>query len=72
MTLVLIDSLDQHLYLTTPVMNIYLHISYFSYACKTEGEKEISRLFSTLCVNCLSAIPEYSRFILNCQVSFKL
>ena len=28
---------------------------------KTEGENGISRLISTLCVNCLSTIPEYSR-----------
>ena len=38
-------------------------MSHFSYACKTEGENGISRLISTLCVNCLSALPEYSRFI---------
>ena len=50
----------------------YLHVSHFSNACKTEGENEISRLISALCVNCLSVIPEYSRVILNSQVSFKL
>ena len=38
-------------------------MSHFSYACKTEGENEISRLIWALCVNCLSVIPEYSRFI---------
>ena len=42
-------------------MNIYM--SHFSYACKTEGENGISCLISAVCVNCLSAIPEYSRFI---------
>ena len=40
---------------------MYLHMSHFSYACKTEGENGISRLISSLCINCLSAIPEYSR-----------
>ena len=30
---------------------------------KTKGENEISCLISTLCVNRLSVIPEYSRFI---------
>ena len=40
-----------------------LHMSHFSYACKTEGENGISRLISALCVNCLSCIPEYSRII---------
>ena len=38
-------------------------MSHFSYACKTEGKNGISRLISTLCVNCLSSIPEYSRII---------
>ena len=33
----------------------------FAYACKTEGKNGISRLISTLCVNCLISIPEYSR-----------
>ena len=42
---------------------IYTYMSHFSYACKTEGENGISRLISTLCVNCLSYIPEYSRII---------
>ena len=37
---------------------IYIYMSHFAYACKTEG---ISRLISALCVNCLSSIPEYSR-----------
>ena len=36
---------------------------HFSYVCKTEGENKISHLISTLCVNRLSVIPEYSRFI---------
>ena len=40
-----------------------LNMSHFSYACKTEGENGISHLISTLCVNCLSAILEYSRII---------
>ena len=40
-----------------------LDMSHFSYVCKTEGENGISHLISALCVNCLSAIPEYSRFI---------
>ena len=39
------------------------HMSHFSYACKTEGENGISCLISVLCVNCLSAIPEFSRII---------
>ena len=39
------------------------NMSHFSYACKTEGQNVISRLISALCVNCLSAIPEYSRII---------
>ena len=38
-------------------------MSYFAYACKTEGKNEISRLISALCVNCLNSIPEYSRII---------
>ena len=37
------------------------YISHFAYACKTEGKNGISRLISTLCVNCLISIPEYSR-----------
>ena len=41
----------------------YIYMSHFSYACKTEGENGISRLISALCINCLSAVPEYSRFI---------
>ena len=36
-------------------------MSYFAYACKTEGKNGISRLISGLCLNCLSSIPEYSR-----------
>ena len=36
-------------------------MSYFAYACKTEGKNGISRLISGLCVNCLISIPEYSR-----------
>ena len=40
-----------------------LHMSYFAYACKTEGKNGISRLISALCVNCLISIPEYSRII---------
>ena len=39
------------------------HMSYFAYACKTEGKNGISRLISALCVNCLNSIPEYSRII---------
>ena len=44
---------------------VYKHInmSYFAYACKTEGKNGISRLISALCVNCLNSIPEYSRII---------
>ena len=38
-----------------------IYMSHFAYACKTEGQNGISRLISTLCVNCLSSIPEYSR-----------
>ena len=37
------------------------YMSYFAYACKTEGKNGISHLISGLCVNCLSSIPEYSR-----------
>ena len=37
------------------------NMSHFSYACKTEGKNGISHLISGLCVNCLSAILEYSR-----------
>ena len=40
-----------------------LDMSYFAYACKTEGKNGISRLISALCVNCLNSIPEYSRII---------
>ena len=40
-----------------------LNISHFSYTCKTEGKNGISCLISTICVNCLSSIPEYSRII---------
>ena len=36
-------------------------MSYFAYACKTKGQNGISHLISTLCINCLSSIPEYSR-----------
>ena len=36
-------------------------MSHFAYECKTEGENGISSLICTLCVNCLSTIPEYSR-----------
>ena len=36
-------------------------MSHFAYVCKTEGKNGISRLISTLCVNCLISIPEYSR-----------
>ena len=39
------------------------NVSYFAYACKTEGKNGISHLISTLCVNCLISIPEYSRII---------
>ena len=38
-------------------------MSYFAYACKTEGKNGISHLISTLCINCLNSIPEYSRII---------
>ena len=41
----------------------FLYMSHFSYACKTKGENGISHLISILCVNCLSAILEYSRII---------
>ena len=40
-----------------------LNMSYFAYACKTEGKNGISRLISALCVNCPNSIPEYSRII---------
>ena len=40
-----------------------MYMSHFTYACKTEGKNGISRLISTLCVNCLISIPEYSRII---------
>ena len=40
---------------------IIIHMSYFAYACKTEGKNGISHLISGLCINCLSSIPEYSR-----------
>ena len=36
-------------------------MSHFAYAYKTEGKNGISRLISTLCINCLISIPEYSR-----------
>ena len=39
------------------------YMSYFAYACKTEGKNGISRLISALCLNCLISIPEYSRII---------
>ena len=42
---------------------ILKHMSYFAYACKTEGKNRISRLISALCVNCLNSILEYSRII---------
>ena len=45
------------------ILKMYMYMSHFSYACKTEGENEISHLISALCVNRLSVIPEYSRFI---------
>ena len=38
-----------------------INMSHFAYACKTEGKNGISSLISTLCVNCLISIPEYSR-----------
>ena len=38
-----------------------MNMSHFSYACKTEGKNGISHLISAVCINCLSAIPEYSR-----------
>ena len=38
-------------------------MSHFSYICKTKGENGISHLIATLCINCLSAILEYSRII---------
>ena len=38
-----------------------IYMSHFAYACKTEGQNGISHLISTLCVNCLISIPEYSR-----------
>ena len=40
-----------------------INMSYFAYACKTEGKNGISRLISALCINCLISIPEYSRII---------
>ena len=47
----------------THIPVIVIHMSHFSYACKTKGENGISHLISALCVNCLSAILEYSRII---------
>ena len=44
-------------------MNQIIYMSRFSYVCKTERENGISHLISAQCVNCLSAILEYSRFI---------
>ena len=41
----------------------HIYMSHFSYVCKTEGQNGIFHLMFTLCVNCLSAIPQYSRFI---------
>ena len=38
-------------------------MSHFSYACKTKEENGIFCLISTLCINYMSAIPEYSRII---------
>ena len=38
-----------------------IYMSHFSYACKTEGENGISHLISALCINCMSAVLEYSR-----------
>ena len=38
-------------------------MSHFSYVCKTEGQNGIFCLMFALCLNCLSAILEYSRFI---------
>ena len=40
-----------------------LHMSHFAYACKTKGKNGISHLISSLCVNCLISILEYSRII---------
>ena len=40
-----------------------MYMFHFSYACKTKGENGISHLISALCINCLSAILEYSRNI---------
>ena len=57
----LIDSTYENIYIKE--WNRDIHMSLFSYACKTEGENGISRLISALCVNCLSAILEYSRII---------
>ena len=47
--------------LKTNIFHYKFYMSYFAYACKTEGQNGISRLISALCVNCLSSIPEYSR-----------
>ena len=38
-----------------------IYMSHFAYACKTEGKNGISCLISTLCINCLISILEYSR-----------
>ena len=38
-----------------------MNMSHFSYSCKTEGKNGISHLISAVCINCLSAIQEYSR-----------
>ena len=50
-------------YGVTSIKNAKIYMSYFAYACKTEGKNGLSRLISTLCVNCLNSIPEYSRII---------
>ena len=41
------------------------YMSHFSYSCKTEGENGISRLISTLCVNCKFTSERYSGIFQN-------
>ena len=53
---------NQYVHFERKVDDLY-HMSYFAYACKTEGKNGISRLISALCVNCLNSILEYSRII---------
>ena len=42
-----------------------LHMSHFSYMCKTEGENRFSHLISTLCINCKFTPQRYSGIFQN-------